>query len=282
MDASYARTLWRVIEPVHIISYFAPESVTAAKEIGLRGYWMGYFAMRAAPLGPVGPGVVEATFHGFHPKRVRRAIPDAWTFAAHADVLTARSAAAAAALRRALPEVDGLAPPITELLRRAVEAADGTGRPLFAGNRDLPSPDDPVEALWQAVTALREHRGDGHVAILTAEGLDGPQSNVLASAVMGSPGQWLKDSRGYSDDEWDAAHAALAERGLLASDGTATEEGRAFRQAIEDRTDARAAGPYRALDDPSALYDALLPVAEAVIATGEIPFPNPVGVTRPA
>ncbi|WP_019634022.1 SCO6745 family protein [Actinomadura atramentaria] len=281
MDDSYARELWHVIEPIHIQSYFTPETVAAAKEVGLRGYWMGYFAMRGGPLGEVGPGVVEAVFHGFHPRRVRRAIPDAWTFASRADILAARSAAAAAALRRAMPEVDALVPSAIDPLLRAVEAADGTGRALFAANRDLPRPQDPVEDLWQAVTALREHRGDGHVAILTAEGLDGAQSNILAAAVKGSPEQWLKDSRGYTDEEWETARAALVDRGLLAADGTATAEGRAFRDAIEARTDARAAGPYRALPDPTALYDALLPLAQAVIATGEIPFPNPVGARPP-
>jgi hypothetical protein len=34
-------------------------------------------------------------------------------------------------------------------------------------------PKGRVSALWQAATSLREHRGDGHVAVLTAEGLNG-------------------------------------------------------------------------------------------------------------
>jgi len=37
------------------------------------------------------------------PARIRRAIPDAWAYATPAEVLDARAAAAAAALRRLLP-----------------------------------------------------------------------------------------------------------------------------------------------------------------------------------
>jgi hypothetical protein len=51
--------------------------------------------------------------------------------------------------------------------------------PLFSANRSLALPDDPVERLWQLCTSLREHRGDGHVAALTAKGLDGLEAHVL-------------------------------------------------------------------------------------------------------
>ena len=50
------------------------------------------------------------------------------------------------------------------LLRDVVGNASPFGRPLFAANRDVDAPPDPVAALWQAATTLREHRGDGHVA----------------------------------------------------------------------------------------------------------------------
>lgn len=50
-----ARALWERYEPVHDLVYFAPQAHRAAEALGLRGYWMGYFALRAAPLGPVSP-----------------------------------------------------------------------------------------------------------------------------------------------------------------------------------------------------------------------------------
>ena len=67
MPASPARALWQCIEPYHAVTYFTDEARAAFEDIGLRGFWRGYFAGRAAPLGAVGPGVVVATFYGFHP-----------------------------------------------------------------------------------------------------------------------------------------------------------------------------------------------------------------------
>ena len=86
VEPTTPRRAWLALEAVHAVTYFAPESRAALADLGLRGFWMGYFAGRAAPLGPVGPGVVEATFFNFHPAMVRRAIPDAWTFASPESV----------------------------------------------------------------------------------------------------------------------------------------------------------------------------------------------------
>lgn len=275
MDAKLARDMWKAIEPLHAVTYFSEECRTANKEAGLKGYWMGYFASRGAPLGAVSAGTIEATFFGFHPARVRRAIPDAWGFASPERILAVRGAAAARALRRAFPGIEDVAAETAPRLHEVVMAADGAGRALFAANRDLPVPDDPVEALWQAATALREHRGDGHVAVLTAEGLDGVEANVLAAAVGSGTAQWLRESRGWSQEEWDAAVAALTERGLLAN-GDPTEEGRALKARIEQRTDELAAPPYDVLESPRSVYEALVPAARAV--SKELPFPNPIGV----
>ncbi len=60
---------------------------------------MGYFA-RTAPLGPVGPAPVTASFYGFHPDRAARALPDAWTCSTPEQALEARAQGAAAALHR--------------------------------------------------------------------------------------------------------------------------------------------------------------------------------------
>ena len=44
--------MWTLFEPVHAVTYFAPEARSAFEAAGLRGFWRGYFAGRAAPLGP--------------------------------------------------------------------------------------------------------------------------------------------------------------------------------------------------------------------------------------
>src|SRR5579872_874960 len=107
-----SRRMWQTLEPYHAMIYFAPEAREAFTNAGLKGYWMGYFASRAAPLGPVPPEVVTATFYNFHPRMVARAIPDAWRFAAPDRILAARYDAASAALTRLLGDAvasDGLA-----------------------------------------------------------------------------------------------------------------------------------------------------------------------------
>ena len=65
---------------------------------------MGYFAGRAAPMGRVGPEIVFATFYNFSMAHVRRAIPDAWTFAPPSAALEARQEGSVAALKRAFAD----------------------------------------------------------------------------------------------------------------------------------------------------------------------------------
>jgi hypothetical protein len=256
--------------------------------VGLRGFWMGYFAARAAPLGAVGPATVWATFFNFHEMQVRRAIPDAWTFADPASVLRARRTGAAAALRRMDPSVDQRAEALLPWLDRVVGAADGSGRVLFSANRALGEvdeaggPGDPVEELWQACTSLREHRGDGHVAALTASGLDGCEALVIFALSEGIPGALFRDSRGWSPDEWEAARGRLEDRGLVAG-GQISPAGAELRRWVEQLTDELAGRPYAVLEDEEqlAVLESLRPLVRSVAAAGVIPFPNPIGLPAP-
>ncbi len=277
-----AREWWRVVEPVHAVTYFAAESRQGLAAAGLRGFWMGYFAARVAPVGPVGPSTVTATFFNFHPAMVRRSLPDAWSFSTPAAVLAARRSSAGSALRRLAPSIEDVAGTVVPLVARVVAAADGAGRVLFSANRDLDPVDDPVEALWQACTCLREHRGDGHVAALTAAGLDGCQALVLFALSEQLPTQMFLDARGWSAGEWETARAGLERRGLVDAGGIAAA-GVELRAAIERTTDDLAAPPFAVLsDDETELAHATLSeVAEGVTAAGEIPFPNPMGLPSP-
>jgi len=278
-----ARDWWRVLEPIHAVVYFDEGCRASMRDIGLRGFWMGYFAGRAAPLGPVGPAVVAATFFNFAPDMVARAVPDAWALADPGLVRTARRAGAAAALRRIDPEVEAHAAPALPPLVRAVDSASGAGRPLFAATRASGWPDDPVEALWHACSCLREHRGDGHVAALTASGLDACEALVLFAASEELPEALFRAARGWSADEWGAAAARLTERGLLQGT-TPTAEGVQLRLSVEAMTDHQAARPFDSLDDGSrrTLFDALAPVTAAVHDSGVIAYPNPMGLPAPA
>jgi hypothetical protein len=251
-------------------------------DLGLRGFWSGYFAGRAAPLGPVGPDLAAAAFSNFAPSMVARALPAAWAVAAPDRVWAARRAGAAAALRRLDPGVDDRAEALVPLLARPVEAAPAPGRPLFAATRATGWPDDPVEALWHACTCLREHRGDGHVAALTASGLDGPEALVLFAASEGLPEELFLSARGWSAGEWAAAADRLRARGLLDGQGISVDGAR-LRRSVEAMTDHQAERPLATLTDGERhdVLDGLGPLGAAIRAAGVIAYPNPMGLPEP-
>jgi hypothetical protein len=201
-------------------------------------------------------------------------------------VLAARLEGADAALRRLLggwaegPEAAEAA----ALGRRAMEGRDPAGRPLFAAHAALGWPEEPHLALWHAATLYREFRGDGHVACLLADGVDGCEAHVLAAGAGQLPGAFLREYRGWSEEEWAAAAARLRARGLAAGDGRLTEAGRAARAAIEDRTDDLAMDPWRHLGEQGSarLLDLLGRPTRLIVQGRGVPFPNPVGLPEPA
>lgn len=100
--ASTARSMWTLFEPVHAVTYFAPEARSAYEQAGLRGFWRGYFAGRSAPLGAASAAVVTASFFNFAHGFVARAIPGVWELITPSGALQAREAGATEALRRLL------------------------------------------------------------------------------------------------------------------------------------------------------------------------------------
>src|SRR3954453_6696465 len=250
-----ARRLWRAVEPYHAIVYFAPGAQARAPELGTRGYWMSYFALRAAPLGAAPPEVVAALFYNFAPRLVARALPDTWAVAPPERYLALRLAAVDAALHRVLGAEVLASDAVAEaagLAREAALAAPTAGRALGAANAALPWPDAPHLVLWHAQTVLREQRGDGHVAALLTAELDPVESLALFAADIAMDGGWMRTRRGWGDDEWAAGVDRLVDRGLLGADSTLTTEGRAVRAAVEERTDTLADPAVAALGDERA------------------------------
>lgn len=278
---NFAREFWLRAEPLHAVTYFSEESTEAAVAVGFKGWWMGYFGFRAAPLGEASAALVNATFYNFHPAKVANAVPDAWTFATPAAAMSARSSSAASVLRRTIPDIDGLASKVTPVMASLVAAADPAGRPLFAANQPLRNDADPVEDLWQTLTSWREHRGDSHVAALRAADLDGCEVHVLHAATSSVPAEMFRASRGWSDDDWDSACQRLAARGLADSTGL-TPEGHALKEWVEASTDRQA---MRFFDDtPEATRNDLLTTFDAAARSlqesGVLRFPNPMGLPK--
>lgn len=170
-----------------------------------------------------------------------------------------------------------------ELVAAAVAGCDMAGRPLGAANQAVPEPAEPHLRLWQALTAMREHRGDGHVARLVDAGVSPSEALVLQAATGRSPEDGLRANRGWSDDEWSTAAASLKDRGLVDGGMRTTAAGAELRQAIEDGTDRLAAPVVAAIGDDGAdeLVALLRPLADAVMAAGAVPAHNNMGVPWP-
>jgi hypothetical protein len=270
MDPEIARKTWRTLEPVHGAIYFVPEAGEEYAALGLTDRMQGYFASRSAPMGAVPASVVIATFFNFDPGLVERSMDGVWDRVTPEALLEARLRAADRMLRRLGGELlDG--PEIAEaadLARAAALAArrNPEGRPLFAGHARLPWPDEPHLVLWHAQTLLREFRGDGHVAALTVEGLDGCEALVTHGAAGDVSSEILRATRQRSGDDWLAAEERLRERGWLDPDLGLTALGRERRDWIERRTDELAAPPYDAIgaDGCQRLRDLVRPLSRAV------------------
>jgi hypothetical protein len=282
--ATLARRFWESIEPIHAVVYFAPEATDATDALGLRGFWMGYFASRVAPLGPLNAEPVTAMTFGFRPERVARAIPEAWRRASPGAVLDARVDVATRLLK------DKLESRFTrerdELVALLDEAASGCrfeGRPLAAGWSSVRAPDDALTRMWLAATVLREHRGDGHVLAAVSLGLRGIDAVLTHVATGVISRERMQPTRGWTDAEWDRSAHRLEARGLLDRDGRLTKTGGALRRELESITDRLAAGPVERLGSTGVERAIALaaPISRHLVDVGAVPVPNPVGAPRP-
>jgi hypothetical protein len=276
-----SRRMWRALEPVHTITYFAPEPRAACEALGTTGYWMSYFALRAAPLGAAPPELVAALFYNFHPGLVARAVPAVWEFAPPERFRAIRLETVDAALRRLVgAELLG-SPEVAEaasIAREAAVAAPTAGRALAAANAALEWPDEPHLVLWQAQTVLREHRGDGHVAALLTAGLDPAEALILFAADHEIDAEWLRKRRGWSEHEWAEALGRLTERGLFDAGGL-TAAGRAVRDEVEAHTDELADPPVAAIGGAAErLVELAAPLVTAIIAADGFLPANPMAL----
>lgn len=280
MDPAGARQAWRRLEPIHGLVYFAPGAEAIYAALGAPHRGMGYFASRAAALGPVGPEVVVATFYNFAPATVRRAIPAAWEVAAPEAWIAARLRVVETSLESALPESLGSGADLEEALGLASRAAEAAarrpeGRVLFAAYTALPWPEPPLLRLWHAQTLLREFRGDGHVAALVTEGLSGLEALVTHAATGTADPSALQRSRGWTDEEWAGACDALRERGVLEAgpELRLTPVGLALRTRLEEATDRLTLPAYEALGEDGCMRLATLGAAlsMAVVEAGLLP-----------
>ncbi|MGL6235492.1 MAG: SCO6745 family protein [Segniliparus sp.] len=268
---------------IHASGYFLPEVAERFAAIGVTDPHTRYLASRVAPMGAVASEVVVATFYNFNPDMVVPRMALAWSLASPEEFWSTRLAGVGAGLRRAWGEELIASPEFLEAADLAEEAAktldafDAPGRPLFAGHLRLQWPQEPHLRLWFGLTLLREHRGDGHVALLAGYGLTGLEASITyyATGAAPMPKEFVQASRGWSAEQWEASADGLRERGLLADgpEEALTGQGRAMRERIEALTDQISEAPWRRLGAERSARLALLlgPLRAKLFESGAIP-----------
>jgi hypothetical protein len=266
-----ARRMFDLVEPIGVIPYSADEPNEAMFALGFSNYWDTYFAGRAAPLGSSVPaGVVHALFYNFAPGEVARHIPKVWSTTTPEAAIAARQEGCVNALRRILGDL--VAAPdfvrAVELLTKAATGAPLEGRPLYAALRALPLPEEPVACFFHAASLLREHRGDGHIAALMAEGIGGLEAHVLLAIDMGIPASTFGRIHHLPSALLTDLIDKMVDRGLVEDEATFTPAGRLAKDRVEALTDELAVAPYEVLEpgELEELIAALEPLAEKLLA----------------
>ncbi|MFJ5280849.1 hypothetical protein [Streptomyces parvulus] len=277
LDARAGRRCHNTLNSLHSTHYFSPDTGRELAALGVTDPRAVNFAVRAAALGAAGAGTVTAAFYNYKYELVARHVPAVWEKVTPEQAVAARMRAVDATLRRLLGEEVVASAEMAEAAGLALRAAEGcsrSGRPLYSAHADLPVPEAPHLGLWHAATLLREHRGDGHLAALLAADLDGLEALVTHTATgRGMAPKWVLSTRGWTQQEWDAARDRLRGRGLIDDAGELTERGAEVRDGIERETDRLDAGPYAHLgaDGVARLTELATPFARAALGVGAYP-----------
>nr|WP_223198918.1 MarR family transcriptional regulator [Solihabitans fulvus] len=264
--------MFELLEPIATIT-FSDVVTEAFLALGMRNYWDGYFAGRAAPLGLVPAEVVHAVFYNFADGEVARHIPWVWGKITPREAITVRERGSATALRQAIGDLadsPDLAR-VADLATHAAVSAPTEGRALYAGLRALDVPEEPVARLWHAATLLREHRGDGHTAALLTHGIGGIEAHVLLALSLGMKAQEFGRIHHLPTAQLAAVVDGLRRRGLVDDAGGFTDAGQDTKQRIEALTDELAARAYDMLSaaELDELISGLEPIAAAVQAADD-------------
>jgi len=270
MTGSAVHDVHMAINLVHRLVYFVPEASEEYAKFGASGAG-GYFASRSAPMGAVADDVVIATFYNFSPLAVRSAMAGMWDAASPAEWQQARFRA----VDRAFERVGAQLPSehIDEaraLLDPVVSGLDIGGKPLAAGNAAVALPDDPMLALFQQITVLREWRGDAHIAVLVGNQVAPCDCLVWSVSTGRFPLRIAQLTRRWTEQEWADAQERLRSHGWLDAEGTVTPAGVAERDRLEAETDRLCEALWEPIgDDGSArLVELITPIHDAMQAAG--------------
>jgi Helix-turn-helix family len=228
-----ARRLRDAYEPIGMHAVWSRRTNEELASLGLN-FLSGYVWGRASGMGEPAAAVVVSAFAVFEPGLITSTYEDGRAKVGRADLVAARNRATTESLAAVLGDAD--VSPVVSNLRRGIDAADPTGRPLFAGLASQPWPSQPVGQLWRACDLLREHRGDTHVAACVSAGLGPVAMNILTELYVGMPLFSYSATRAWPQEVLEATADQLRTDGLLDGD-TLSADGHRLRDEIEQRTD---------------------------------------------
>ena len=236
MESSLLHDTHMAINMAHRLVYFVPEAAEEYAALGVTGRG-GYFASRAAPLGAATDALIIATYYNFAPRAVHSAMAGVWGTTTPSALQDARFRTVVRSLDRIgftmsstdLDEARSIIDPV-------VAGLDYAGKPLAAANSAIVLPSDPLAALWQQVTIIREWRGDAHISLLVANDIGPCECMVLQVGTGRFPRAITMATREWNESEWAQAIGVLNKRGWVDPEGAMTPEGIAAREAVENDT----------------------------------------------
>jgi len=138
---SPGRRLRDAIEPLATVVFWAEPAYERYAALGL-DFLSGYVWSRSSVLGNADPAVAAAAFGVFEPGAVAALLDAGRAACSLEQIRTARMEAAREVLRDVIGEADGLTDTVAAL-REAAVSADIAGRPMYAGAKAQPFPEDP-------------------------------------------------------------------------------------------------------------------------------------------
>jgi hypothetical protein len=229
-----ARRLRDALEPIATQGWWSRAAGERLADLGI-DFFPGYVWGRAAALGTPTAAVVAATFGVFDDDLITSVYESGAAGASRDDILEARADGGTASVASVATEAECAA--LADPLLAALHGVDALGRPLFGGLRSLPVPASAAGRLWRAAELVREHRGDGHLAVLAGAGLTAAEANVVTERWLGFGLGEYSGTRGFGAAALAGAVARLEARGWM-DGGDLTDVGRDARTAIEAATDA--------------------------------------------
>ncbi len=273
-----ARRLRDAMEPLACQSIWSAEAAEGYLDLGLEEWFPAYIWERTSALGNPPTALAVMAMGVWNPELIGPLFEQAVATISHDDVVAVRITGPGQTVRRLLGDIDAEAAAVVAALRRGIEAAETTARPLFTGLTAEPWPDDIAAQLVHACHLLREHRGDSHLVVCARAGLDPVEMNVLTALYCGyqplTEALAYTATRGWSQQQMDAACERLRWRGLLDETGF-TEQGLRFRGGLEAQTDTMQQSIIDAIRPDLERHIKQLDVwSNALVAVGGAP-PNP-------